>query len=164
MTVATATALEQWVEARSNQQRLEKESKAYKKQADGIVIDAQEEALKTLAEINELQDAGPVSLANAKVKTFEFNPLYKVQVSFKKELLPSDDLTAASDALRAEQETLEKANEAEIKVLLAEKEVIEAKLASLRTSPKVAELQEQMDELAARLTVPVVKSLSLKAA
>lgn len=169
MTVTTATtALDQWVQLRGQQQDLEKQAKALKKQADALSGEAQEIALAELAAVNELDaaepDAYPLLLSQAKTKTFQFNPLFKVQVSFTKKLAEDEKLVSLRDSLKAEQESIAKANKPEIDVLLAEKVLIESKLAALQTSPVIEQLTEEVGALTDQLTVPVVKSLALKAA
>ena len=161
--------LEDWVTARDEQQKLEKQIKKIKSQIKEFETPAQAEALAKLAEVNGLVDVEPtvypMILADAKVKTFEFNPLFKIQVSFTTELIEDDEeLIELRKALTTERETLAKTNKADIDVLLAEKALIESKIAKLQTNAKVEELSEKLDDLTQRLTLPVVKSLSLKKA
>ena len=170
ITVETApySALEDWVAARGEQQKLEEQIKKIKSQIKEFELDAQVEALAQLAEVNGLVDVEPavypLVLADAKIKTFEFNPAFKIQVSFTTELIDDEEIEELSKALRTEQEALEKEKEAEINVLLAERDLLDKKIAALRTNPKIIGLQTQLGDLKERLTLPTVKSLSLKAA
>ena len=160
--------LDEWVAIRGTQQNLETDIKKLKKQAESFAQGAQVEALERLAEVNGLVDVEPavypLALAQAKIKTFEFNPYFKIQVSFTTETLDDEELKSLSESLKSEQEALEKVNEAEIDVLLAERALLDTKIAALRTNSKISELQERVGDLRERLTLPVVKSLSLKKA
>lgn len=161
------SALDCWVEARCAQQTLEKQAKSAKKKADGLFQDAQLEALQKLADINGLVDVEPdvypLMLSKAKKKTFEYNPLFKVQVSFTNQVVEDEELKVKTELLKNEKEALELANKAEIDVLLAEKALLDTKIAALRNNDKISKLETEIAELRERLTLPVVKSLALKA-
>lgn len=160
------SALDDWVAARSEQQQLEAQAKTIKKETEVLFEKAQAEALGYLAKANGLVDvdpeAYPSTLADAKIKTFQFNSLFKVQVSFTTVLQDNEELTQLTESLKAEQSTLEKANEAEINVLLAERALLGIKIAALRTSSKATELSQKVSELRGSLTFPAVKSMALK--
>ncbi len=165
---APYSALEDWVAARDEQQRLEQEIKKIKAQIKEFEIPAQAEALSRLAGVNELVDVEPavypLVLAKAKIKTFQFNPLYKIQVSFTNTLLDDDELNEVRSALESEKDLVTKANEDEINVLLAEKALIESKIAKLQTNEVVKGLTKKLEDLKERLTLPTVKSMALKKA